>query len=73
MSAACKFCDDTGSLSKDLDGFYDCTHCGIADERTSLEAWAEQLPNCRCFAEDLWAIYLRGKEAGKMLNAAPNL
>ncbi len=35
----CKNCDDTGSLSKSLEGQYDCHHCGRADENVRVLKW----------------------------------
>jgi len=59
---SCPYCNDTGSLSKDLDGYLDCVHCDVAEERAQLEAWAaEHAPDCPTW--DLWPIYQRGKVA----------
>lgn len=58
----CAHCNDTGSLSKDIEGYLDCAHCGVADERAALEAWADKhAPGCPSW--DLWPIYLHGKAA----------
>lgn len=35
----CAHCEDTGSLSKSLDGYLDCGHCDIAAKRVELERW----------------------------------
>lgn len=56
----CTFCNDTGSLAKDLDGQLDCTRCGVATERAALEAWAVQ-SGIRCPAGALWLIYQHGR------------
>lgn len=58
----CVHCNDTGSLSKDIDGFLDCTHCDVAAERVMVEHWArEHAPDCPSW--DLWPIYLQGRKA----------
>lgn len=56
----CAHCADTGSLSKDLDGYLDCTHCDVAQERSALEAWADA-QYVECYSADLWLIYQHGK------------
>jgi len=59
----CDHCHDTGSLSKSVVGFPDCTYCDAADERTQLEVWARRnAPSAGIV--DLWTIYQRGKAAG---------
>ncbi len=35
----CTHCNDTGSLSKSLDGYTDCGYCDIASQRVELERW----------------------------------
>lgn len=59
----CKHCNDTGSLSKDLDGYLDCAHCDVAEERAALEAWViKNARNC----DDMtaaWLIHQHGKAA----------
>lgn len=58
----CAHCDDTGSLSKEWDGYLDCTRCDVATERTQLDAWAaKHAPDCPSW--DLWPIYQHGKAA----------
>jgi hypothetical protein len=58
----CTSCNDTGSLSKELDGQLDCAHCGVADERVMVEVWSRQhAPDCDSF--DAWLIYQHGKAA----------
>ena len=58
----CEHCDDTGSLSKDAEGFLDCTHCDVAEERVVLEHWAgKQKLDCGLTA--LWLVYQHGKAA----------
>ncbi len=59
---SCPHCNDTGSLSKDLYGFFDCAHCTAAEERTALEAWAKA-NSVECYSADLWLIYQHGKAA----------
>jgi transcription elongation factor Elf1 len=58
----CTHCNDTGSLSKDIEGFFDCGHCSVAGERTALEAWADA-NHVECYSADLWRIYQHGKAA----------
>ena len=58
----CEKCHDTGSLSKQRFDFYDCPHCGAAEERVQLEAWADR-EGVMCDTESLWTIYQRGKAA----------
>lgn len=58
----CVHCEDTGSLSKSITGYPDCPHCGLADERVHLEAWARRnAPSAGLI--DLWLIYQHGKAA----------
>ena len=64
----CEHCHDTGSRSKSEAGYLDCIHCGVAAERTELEAWARRFAPSASLL-DLWAIYLRGKAAGAELIA----
>ena len=71
MSAACKFCDDTGSLSKDLYGSLDCAHCQVAEQRARLNVMMRRLDLTGEVRD--WAIFKAGIEVGKMLNAASNL
>ena len=61
---SCPHCNDTGSLSKERWDFYDCAHCGAADERVQLEAWANR-EGLDCDTESLWSIYQRGKTAAQ--------
>lgn len=62
MSAACTFCDDTGSLSKDVGGHLDCPHCSIADERVEFERWVmANMPAVNLI--QAWLIYQHGKAA----------
>lgn len=65
----CTHCNDTGSLSKDVDGYLDCGRCDTAQERAALTAWADKhAPDCPSW--DLWAIYQHGKAAAAA--AVPN-
>ena len=58
----CVHCNDTGSLSKEWDGYLDCAHCDTAEERAALDVWAAQhAPDCPSW--DLWPIYQHGKAA----------
>jgi hypothetical protein len=65
----CTHCNDTGSLSKDLDSFFDCVHCGIAEERAALESWADER-NVECYSADLWLIYQHGRAAAGATGSA---
>lgn len=60
---SCAYCNDTGSLSRDLDGPLDCARCGIADERADLEAWAAQQRIPYGSETSIWMIYQHGKAA----------
>lgn len=65
----CTFCNDTGSLSKDVCGFLDCTHCPAASERVDLERWyktvvkPQQLP----VQDALWLAVLRERQINQCL------
>jgi len=58
----CTQCNDTGSLSKDIDGHLDCPHCDVAIERAGLEQWAGR-QRLDCGLAAMWAIYQHGKAA----------
>ena len=59
----CLHCADTGSLSKDVDGYLDCTRCDVAEERTILEHWVlRHAKNCDDFSA-AWLIFQHGKAA----------
>jgi hypothetical protein len=59
----CSHCNDTGSLTKDLDGYLDCTHCDIAEQRTELEQWVvKHAKHCDDFTA-AWLIFQHGKAA----------
>jgi hypothetical protein len=64
----CDHCNDTGSLSKDLDGFLDCAHCDIAAERAKLEAWADAQGLDCYYSAHLWQVYQHGKAAAASQN-----
>lgn len=61
---SCLRCDDTGSLSRDPEGYLDCVHCDVAEERSEVEAWArgqlKKAPGSRTW---VWLIYQHGKAA----------
>lgn len=59
----CARCDDTGSLSKDLDGELDCAHCDVATERVALEAWARKEGVQYGSETSIWQVYQHGKAA----------
>lgn len=59
----CTHCNDTGSLSKDLDGYLDCGHCTVAQERDALERWVlRNAKHCDDFSA-AWLIFQHGKAA----------
>lgn len=59
---SCAHCNDTGSLSKDLLGYLDCTHCGVALECATFENWLRtHHPYVQLVAA--WLIYQHGKAA----------
>lgn len=59
----CQHCNDTGSLSRDLHGYLDCTHCDVAAERVMVEHWASaHAPNCD--PVDAWLIHQHGVQMG---------
>lgn len=59
----CAQCNDTGSLSKDLEGYLDCSHCDVATERAALEAWAARERIQYGSESSIWLIYQHGKAA----------
>ena len=59
----CEHCNDTGSLSKDIDGFLDCPHCDVAIERAGLEQWARRELAAASGLAAMWLIYQHGKAA----------
>jgi hypothetical protein len=63
MTPDCTHCDDTGSLSKDIEGQMDCVYCTIAGERAGLEIWALR-HGLRAGIADLWLIYRHGRDRG---------
>ena len=60
----CEHCNDTGSLSKALDGYLDCGHCDVADQRRDLEAWAHRQVAEHGAAAAIWLAYQHGRAAG---------
>jgi hypothetical protein len=56
----CAFCNDTGSLSKDIGGHLDCGHCFAAQQRTALEAWYRAVRNQYDVIDLLWLAFQRG-------------
>lgn len=59
----CAHCDGTGSLSKDLLGYLDCTKCEAASERVVLEHWV-RTEKLNCTFADAWRIYQHGMAEG---------
>lgn len=65
MEPKCRHCNDTGEIGQQ--GYLDCTHCDVAEERAALEVWMASLP--RLAQRDLeWEIYKHGREAGLIAN-----
>lgn len=63
----CSHCNNTGDLHGM--GFYDCTNCPAADERTALDAAIAALPPM--VKEDVhWAAYQAGVKAAEQRFAA---
>lgn len=62
----CTHCDDTGSLSKQLEGGQlDCVYCEAARTRTELEAWCKaNIPKFSSQGVIAWLIYQHGVAAG---------
>jgi hypothetical protein len=60
---ACKHCSDTGSLSKKLDGYLDCSFCLVANQRADLEKWAKANRISYVTEVDLWLIFRHGASA----------
>lgn len=59
----CKYCGDTGSLSKSLDGQYDCHHCGRADENVRVIKWYEATMMGCGTESDVLNIYYHGQKS----------
>lgn len=67
----CQHCNNTGSLSKDIDGHLDCGHCDTARERADLNAWAAaHLKHVSSASAERWALYLYGQAAAAARGAA---
>lgn len=61
MIHACTTCNDTGSMSKSLDGYLDCGRCDVASARAALNEWAART---NVVGTSLWwMIYQHGKAA----------
>ena len=56
----CIHCNDTGSLSKALDGYLDCPHCDVAEQRRDLEAWAHRKVAEHGAAAAIWLAFKHG-------------
>lgn len=54
-------CDDTGSLSKTLEGDLDCARCDVAGERVNFEAWTSYARLLGGGVVDAWKLYQMGK------------
>lgn len=60
----CDRCDDTGSLSKRIEGSLDCPFCEVADERVTLDVWASAATrHAPDASSERWLIYQHGKTA----------
>lgn len=60
MTAACLVCNDTGSRSKSLAGYLDCTDCDVAAQRSRLNAAVKELAEEVCTEGLHWLIYQLG-------------
>lgn len=60
----CAHCEGTGSLTKTIYGFLDCTYCDVAEERARVEAWARRATP-QVWPHEVWLIYQHGKAAAK--------
>lgn len=60
MEARCEHCLDTGSVSKQVDGFQDCHYCQASNLKKALIAEAERgnWSHHYCDSDMLWAAYL---------------
>ncbi len=63
----CTHCENTGSLSKDLDGYLDCTHCEVASTRALIEAKAAKWAKTFSLDAMLWLAFQQGKEAAEVV------
>jgi len=60
----CTHCNDTGSLSKELDGYLDCVHCDVAEQRAALDTWASTAcQHAPSASAERWMIYRHGQAA----------
>lgn len=66
---SCPHCAGTGSRSKDLYGYLDCTDCNAPAERAALEAWAKS-EALECGLVDAWRLYQLGKAAAAAKHVA---
>lgn len=66
----CKHCDDTGSLSKSLEGQYDCHHCGRAEENVRVLKWYADTHLDSGSEADVLNVYYHGVAAGADLQRA---
>lgn len=57
----CSACNDTGSLSKDVDGMLDCPHCDVARERVRLNVWDFKFMAKHPMESALWLAFQRGR------------
>lgn len=62
MSHKCETCHDTGSISKDIAGQWDCTSCETPTERVGLEMWLQQFMPVD--GNVAWAIHQRALAIG---------
>lgn len=64
--SSCEHCDDTGSLSRQIEGLHDCTYCDVAETRVFLDAWCRTyIPRGASKSTAAWLIYQHGKASAK--------
>lgn len=63
----CAHCNDTGSLSKDLEGHLDCAYCDVAEQRAKFNRWAATVRERGAAA--MWIAFQHGRaEAPATIN-----
>ena len=64
----CEHCRDTGKL--DGSDFYDCAHCGVAEQRMTLEERMCNLPRSMSIDDMVWAIVRSDRRQAAAVKAA---
>lgn len=59
---SCEKCNDTGSLSKHLDGMLDCPYCPAADQRIKLADWHKMMRHEHHPIDLLWLAIQHDRE-----------